>query len=98
MTGDEVVSCTFVLSTGPLGPDGAPLNPMALLDQFPEHGVLRVREDGSDFTQDMREDIRIAVTVEARDAEGVRWFAREALLLTESHLSWGDMERQLASK
>jgi hypothetical protein len=41
--------------------------------------------------------MRAIVSIEATNAESIRWYAREVLRLRESDPAWSDMERQLAA-
>jgi hypothetical protein len=41
--------------------------------------------------------MRAIVSIEATNAESIRWYAREVLRLREIDPAWSDMERQLAA-
>ena len=41
--------------------------------------------------------MRAIVSIEATNAESIRWYAREVLRLRVSDPAWSDMERQLAA-
>ena len=41
--------------------------------------------------------LRSVISIEATNAESIRWYAREILGLDRDHPAWHDMERQIAT-
>jgi hypothetical protein len=91
---NEIVRCQFVVRTGPFGGPRREFPTVPPPEAF-ARGIILADVDVQPFTQNMDEDVKIGVKVEATTPGAVRWYVREIVGLTDGDLAWGEVERQL---
>jgi hypothetical protein len=87
-----VVSCSIVIAHRSPDVNWAEL---ATRRDAPEvHGLISVNEESRPLAQGSGA-MRAVVSIEADNADSIRWYAHEILRLREGQSAWHDMERQL---
>ena len=59
-------------------------------------GLISITEDSRRQTGESL-SVEAVISIEATNAESIRWYAHEILGLDKRHPSWDDMERQIAA-
>ncbi len=88
----RVVRCSIVIAEAAAGINRVDLG--GLGDAPEARGLISINEES--WPQGKGSNaMRAVVSIEADNADSIRWYARRVLRLDEDHPSWLDMERQL---
>jgi hypothetical protein len=88
-----VVTCSIVVPDPTPGVDRTDL---AAARETPQaRGLISISEDSWPLA-DGSSGMQALVSIEATNAESIRWYASEILGIDETHPAWEDLERQIA--